>query len=339
MWSTAVRLLALLAVGYAPLPTTSFRLVSKADDSADGAAWAASADQAALSDQTFWSAQWSALESDVRQLQQMFNAGGISNGLLQLSTEPAKGKKPSESKNAEESVPSHTMKVSEVKKLSVGDAKKAAPSHPVKMTKESTKSAARERPGERLAEAERLTKGLMGKAALAPMLDMLEGLYDDQKKRIGDLNKQEEQSKKRFLEQQTKFNQRIKECKDKHDRHMLSDEFFKNETRDYTKQFKYWQGVRERNHRQFHNALKITHGMMQREKDMIAKYKAAIALKVPAEGKSAAPAKAEKVETPEVVFTQLRVGLAKFCKEALMEIHHELGKAAGHRKQADKLES
>merc|ERR1719213_862794 len=126
-----------------------------------------------------------------------------------------------------------------------------------------------------------MMKGLTGKAMLAPMEAMLESMYEDQKKRIGDLNKREQKSKERFAKQQSDFDAKIKDIKMRHDKHRLSDEFFKNETRDYTRQFKYWQGVRERNHRQFHNALKITHGMMQREKDMISKYEAAMSMKMP----------------------------------------------------------
>merc|ERR1719420_1456760 len=128
------------------------------------------------------------------------------------------------------------------------------------------------------------------------MLGMLNEMYGDQKKRIGDINKREQQSKERFAKQQKEFNDKIKEIKLRHDKHKLNDEFFKNETRDYTRQFKYWEGVRSRNHRQFHNALKITHGMMQREKDMIAKYKAAMSMNVPGGNakKPAAPAKPEE---------------------------------------------
>merc|ERR1719160_774889 len=133
----------------------------------------------------------------------------------------------------------------------------------------------------RLTQAENMMKGLEGKAMLAPMLGMLKSMYDDQKKRIGEINKREQKSKERFGKQQADFNARIADIKARHDKHKLSDEFFKNETRDYTRQFKYWEGVRERNHRQFHNALKITHGMMQREKDMIAKYEAAMSMKMP----------------------------------------------------------
>merc|ERR1719213_1218433 len=121
---------------------------------------------------------------------------------------------------------------------------------------------------------------------------MPKGLYDDQKKRIGDINKREEVSKQRFAKEQAEFNKRLKTIKERYEHHKLSEEFYKNETRDYTKQFKHWEGVRSRNHRQFHNSLKITHGMMQKEKDMITQYEKAIAMKDPANqhAKAKAPA-------------------------------------------------
>merc|ERR1719199_1723542 len=147
---------------------------------------------------------------------------------------------------------------------------------------------------DRLSQTENMMNGLTGKAMLAPMLGMLEGMYQDQKKRIGEINKREQKSKDRFAKQQKEFDEKIKSIKERHEKGKLSDEFFKNETRDYTRQFKYWEGVRSRNKRQYHNALKITHGMMQREKDMIAQYERAMSMNVPDEDKkvnAAAPAK------------------------------------------------
>merc|ERR1719160_1919489 len=106
---------------------------------------------------------------------------------------------------------------------------------------------------------------------------MLKGLYEDQKKRNGDLNKKEEQSKKRYADQKAAFDKRIQSIKDNVAHHKFSAEFGANQTRDYTQQFKYWEGVRERDHKQFHNALKITHGLMAKEKDTIKQYEKAIA--------------------------------------------------------------
>merc|ERR1719455_6146 len=104
---------------------------------------------------------------------------------------------------------------------------------------------------------------------------------------------------KRFAKEEAQYKQRVKELEDKGKLHKLDAEFIKNGTQEYKRQFTYWQHVRERNHRQFHNTLKITHGMMQREKDMISKYEAAMSMKMPEDKKPSQPA---KVEAPEVVF-------------------------------------
>jgi len=165
-------------------------------------------------------------------------------------------------------------------------------------------------------------KGLMGKAALAPMLSMLKGMYADQKKRIGTLNKQEKESKARFDKQQKEYQERVKYLEDKAKAHKLDAEFVKNGTAEYKRQFTYWQHVRERNHRQYHNTLKITHGMMEREKNMISQYEKALAMPDPAASASKAPAKAAKPEeAPEVVLEQQRVEFKKFCRDSLVEIH------------------
>merc|ERR1719272_941306 len=114
----------------------------------------------------------------------------------------------------------------------------------------------------------------------------------------------------------------MNETKTKHDKHKMNDEFFNNETRDNTRQFKYWQGVRSRNHRQFHNSLKITHGMMQNEKNMISKYEAAMSMNTPEENKKAVPA--QPVEAPEVTFVQEHKAAAAFIQEGLVEVRRQL---------------
>merc|ERR1719387_1524094 len=106
---------------------------------------------------------------------------------------------------------------------------------------------------------------------------MLKGLYEDQKSRIGQLNKREEESKKRFAKQKAEYETRLAHIEDEHNNHGMSDEAYKNATAQATRFFKYWERSRERSHRQFHNALKLTHGSMQREKDMIGAYETAIA--------------------------------------------------------------
>jgi hypothetical protein len=257
-------------------------------------------------DQNFLATQWRALENDMMRLQQEFTKEETrNNGFLQIrnKTSPVAKVETAKVETAKEK-PKEKAK-SETKKL----AAKMEPSE-------------EKRPADRLATAESMMKGLTGKAMLAPMLGMLKSMYDDQKKRIGEINKREQKSKDRFAQQQKEFNGRIANIKMRHDKHKLSDEFFKNETRDYTRQFKYWEGVRSRNHRQFHNQLKITHGMMQNEKNMISKYEAAMSMQEPEHAKKAAPAKPE--EAPEVVFVQQRKASLAFIQEMLIEVRRNL---------------
>jgi len=240
-----------------------------------------------VSDQSFWSAQWRSLEGEL-------------TGLLQVS---------SESKNVTQNV---TLPVAK---------NPAAPPTALRASKSAKKGGA----ADGLGKIQGMMKGLMGKAMLAPMLDMMKGMYQDQKKRIGDLNKREVKSKKTFEEQQARFDKQMQETKEKFDHHRLPEDFYKNETRDMKRQFKYWEGVRSRNKRQYHNNLKITHGMMAREKDMITQYESAMNTPDTVKISSSAPVgKKEPEQAPEVVLAQSRAETAEFCKAVLVEVRTEL---------------
>jgi len=318
MCSTAKCLVALLSVLCTPYLVTSLSFVSQEFEAAE------------TEDQNFLVQQWRALESDMLKLQKNFAMDDVHrSGFLQLHESPAA--KAVAAKVEPKDQPKAAVAKEEPNEKSKAQAGKMEPqgSKKLKAKSEPKKAAAKMEPapaskpestGDRLAATEAMMKGLTGQAMLAPMLGMLKGMYDDQKKRIGELNKREQKSKDRFAKQQSDFDARIKDIQTRHDKHRLSDEFFKNETRDYTRQFKYWQGVRERNHRQFHNALKITHGMMQREKDMISKYEAAMSMKMPEDKKKAAA----PVEAPEVVLAQQREAATAFIKEALIEVRQNL---------------
>lgn len=255
-------------------------------------------------DESFWTAQWHALESELLQLQEVVHV--IANPVN--GTEKAA---PGELKNSKSNA---TIKKSNASTV-------LPPPKPASAVAPAASDPASDEASKELAKVQGMVKGLTGKAMLAPMLEMLKGLYQEQKKRIGDLNKREQQSKKRFEKEQDEFNKRMNASKAKHDAHRLDDEFFKNETRDYTKQFKYWEGVRSRNKRQYHNALKITHGMMQREKDMIAQYERALKTPLPQATQAKVPEQA-----PEVDLLQKHKATAKFCREVLVEVHSELAR-------------
>jgi len=162
-------------------------------------------------------------------------------------------------------------------------------------------------------------------ADLAPALAMLKGLYDDGKARISSLNAREKQSKEKYAKKEADHKARLEQIASRCNSTALSAEFCKNETRDENKLFKYWTGVRERQHRQFHTSLKIQHGMMQKVKGMMDMYNKAM-------HGTAAQKQQVKQELahvtgggmPEVVlFQTMRHEVAAFCNEALEEVHHE----------------
>merc|ERR1719375_3044462 len=122
-------------------------------------------------------------------------------------------------------------------------------------------------------------KGLKGRAALAPMLAMLKGLYQDSKDRISQQNAREEKSKKWFATKEAEHKAKLAKIEGKFKNGTLSQEFRTNETRDETRYFDYWSRCRERQHRQFHTNLKIQHAMMMKTKKMIDVYEKALSSK------------------------------------------------------------
>lgn len=166
------------------------------------------------------------------------------------------------------------------------------------------------------------TKGLTGKAMLAPALGMLHGLYDDQKSRISGLNKREQKSKERFSEQEKQHNEKMAHFKDLLDHHKISQGFYDNSTRDENRLFNYWKSCRDRAHRQFHNQLKLTHGLMEKEKGMINAYNKALADPEPTkEGKKQFEKTAQQV-APEIVFMQDSV--REYCRSTLKVVTEEM---------------
>lgn len=310
-----------LIVCFAPLLATSFTR-DRQDGTFLGATVATSDAEAEVSEQRFLVAQWQVLESELLQLQSALAEPG-KNSTGKNST--AKEEKPSKNSTAKQAplVPSAKVQVATKHKDSEDK------------VHDDIKN--------KLSMVKGLMKGKMGTAMLKPMLAMLKGLYEDQKKRIGDLNKKEEQSKKRYADQKAAFDKRIQHIKDDVTQHKFSSEFGANQTRDYTQQFKYWEGVRARDHKQFHNALKITHGLMAKEKDTIKQYEKAIAshkdeedekhdqfvngiMKTLAAHKKDDKdrAEAKKVSSddmPEVVLFQ-------FCQDALTEVRQHLKEIA-----------
>eukprot|EP00746_Dinoflagellata_sp_MGD_P070319 gnl/MRDRNA2_/MRDRNA2_28787_c0_seq1.p2 gnl/MRDRNA2_/MRDRNA2_28787_c0~~gnl/MRDRNA2_/MRDRNA2_28787_c0_seq1.p2 ORF type:complete len:302 (+),score=97.97 gnl/MRDRNA2_/MRDRNA2_28787_c0_seq1:92-997(+) len=295
-----LRLGTTLALCIAPLLVTSFS-TNKQGDTFLGASVASSDAEAEMSQKKYLVAQWHVLETELIQVQH-----ALTNG--KNASTPAANKT-----TAKAAVAHISAKVQVAQHKDVHDDIQ-----------------------DRLASVKGIMKGQMGKAMLKPMLAMLKGLYQDQKERIGDLNKKEEESKKRYATQKAAFDKRIQKIQDEVKAHKFSAEFGANQTRDYTQQFKYWEGVRQRDHKQFHNALKITHGLMAKEKDTIHQYEVALAsgkgkdseddahdkfvngiMKTMAAHKKEDKKEKVSAEMPEVVLLQ-------FCQDALKEVRSAL---------------
>jgi len=166
-------------------------------------------------------------------------------------------------------------------------------------------------------------KGLKGSMALAPMLGMLKGLYEDSKQRIAQQNVREEKSKKWFTGKEAEHSAKVAEIDGKFKNHTLSEEFHTNETRDETRYFTYWQRCRQRQHRQFHTNLKIQHAMMSKVKKMVDMYEKALSTKA-SDQVQAKKQLGAMTGMPEIVFLQdVQRTVGSFCRDSLSEVRKE----------------
>jgi hypothetical protein len=164
--------------------------------------------------------------------------------------------------------------------------------------------------------------GPVDKMMLAPMLEMLKSMYEDQKKRIADLNQREEKNKKTFEKQKAEHETRMKHIEELHTQHKVSEEFTKNSTESENRMFSYWERVRERNHHMYHVQLKLTHGMMNKAKQMIGAYENALATPNPSK-EEAKKALRKVAPEPEIVFLQNQADILSFCEASLKTVNSE----------------
>mmetsp|Transcript_2893 Transcript_2893/g.7764 ORF Transcript_2893/g.7764 Transcript_2893/m.7764 type:complete len:396 (-) Transcript_2893:368-1555(-) len=159
-------------------------------------------------------------------------------------------------------------------------------------------------------------------ADLLPTLAMLKALYAEGKERIAKLNEREKLSKQQFESKEVEHKARLAKIEGKVTDHKLSAAFAANETHDENRLWSYWQRVRERQHRQFHTSLKIQHGTMEREKQMIDMYEKTIAGTADKESVASELSKVAGGSAPEVVFAQGAALLqaSSYCAAALAEV-------------------
>lgn len=162
-------------------------------------------------------------------------------------------------------------------------------------------------------------------ADLVPALAMLRGLYEDGKERITKLNAREQDSKEKFATKEKEHNSRLDRIEARFKNHTLSAEFRANETRDETRLWKYWERVRERQHKQYRTGLKIQHATMEKVKKMIDMYEKTMSGK----GDAADVQKQlKKIAPPEIVFLQeTQRSVARFCQAALVELNEARAQA------------
>merc|ERR1719335_2122109 len=164
---------------------------------------------------------------------------------------------------------------------------------------------------------------LKGKMALAPMLAMLKGLYQDSKDRIAQQNAREEKSKKWFAGKEAEHKAKLATIEGRFKNGTLSEEFRTNETRDENRYFNYWSRCRERQHRQFHTNLKIQHAMMMKTKKMVDMYEKALSSKATDQA-AAKKELGQMIGMPEIVFLQnAQRTVGNFCRESLAEVREE----------------
>merc|ERR1719158_2282869 len=145
---------------------------------------------------------------------------------------------------------------------------------------------------------------------------MLKGVYEQAREHISELNKKEKRSKEKLEEYQKTHDARMLELKQKLQRGDISQGMYNNITRMESRTFNYFPACRKREHRQYHNMLKIQHASMEKTKMMIDMYEKTI------KGQ-AVPEVRKKLgrlmgELPDVVLAQFAESVSRFCAESLV---------------------
>lgn len=159
-------------------------------------------------------------------------------------------------------------------------------------------------------------------ADLVPALAILKAMYDSGKERIGALNARENKLKANYTEKEALHRQKILSIA----AHLKSsgkskDEFFANQTRDENMVWKIWQGVRSRQHKQFHTSLKIQHATMNKVKRMMDMYDKTISGKADKTTIKKELVNAIEGGAPEIMLLQVAWSdMATFCHGAFDEL-------------------
>lgn len=263
---------------------------------------------AEAADRSFWGEELSGIESQLVKLKRAADGGFAATATLQISAKPVAKSIPPTKVNA--------------------TATAAAAALPAKLAATVAKHAKKDQPLEKidptkLAASLGAMPDMKNAMELAPMLAMLKGLYDEGKERIGKMNQREKDSKAKFAKKELDHKAKLAKIEERFKAGKLSQEFRTNETKEENRMFTYWSHCRIRQHKQFHNMLKMQHTTMEREKMMIDMYEKTLSGKA---DKTKVKQELGQVAggIPEVVFLQnVRKSVAKFCGETLKEVKAE----------------
>merc|ERR1719265_2857621 len=86
------------------------------------------------------------------------------------------------------------------------------------------------------------------------------------------MNQREKINKEKYVKREADHKAKLEKIEERFKAGKLSLEFRTNETREENRIFTYWQHCRDRQHKQFHNMLKMQHSTMEKEKMMIDMY-------------------------------------------------------------------
>jgi len=147
----------------------------------------------------------------------------------------------------------------------------------------------------------------MPREQMPVMLSFLKGMYDKFKTNIGDANRHEQKNKKEYQEYMARWNSQP--------------ESYRNDTA-MIHVMQYWTKHKEIQHRQFHNALKLSHASMERVKWAMNMMEQAIA------GEKPATKDLQRLQDtmPDVEFMQVDVTVAvrrmlgTFARQSLKEL-------------------
>jgi len=153
-------------------------------------------------------------------------------------------------------------------------------------------------------------------AELQSMLDTLKGLYAEQS--TAGLDAKEHESEAWIEAQKVKHEKRLEEIAVRDEAHVLEHSFYEMEARSENLTFKYWEGVRERQHKKYVSLVEMKQGMMDRVKHMIDVYETVLATR-------SADASAEHAPVSKELPSHAQpAAIINFCDSALAHVSDAL---------------